>query len=868
MYENNKTARGREYGLVTGALLALTLVMTWPLPIQLFTHLPGPLHQTDTPIYFWDCWWLLNNAATWFPNPFAQQDTIFHPLGSSLAYHTTVFYYAVLAAPAAKLIGLIPAYNLVCLSTFLTSGLAAYLLARYLGLSRYTAFFAAVAFAFSPFRMKRLEQHLCFMQGDLFALYILGLLYLADERRRWWPAGLLCGATFAGAFYCDLTAAVYLSMASILLLALYWRPWRHWQQARRITLGLTLAAVLAAALSSPLLWEIYKVHGTGRFYEEAGHEVGSADLLGFLDPPESASLRQIAGDLVPRIRVRQECVTYIGVLVLALCALGLWFRRGDPAWRYIKLLMVVFLLFSLGPHLKVGANTELLKIPGWEEPARIPMPAALFQLFPVLRNARAAARLHQMTSLGIALLAGLGLSYLMARFRNPRWAYAAGAAALLVCLLEYAVFPCYTHKLNPALFARMGPDDGSVVLDDILNGRRAIEHQVWHGRKTLTGVLSRIPPDVTGYIESTPLLREFSRQETSQEDVKAYLAKPNANRMTANIIDFLDIRHFVINGKKEDYKRSLFEEGARYELLAQDDLAAVYTIARPPRPGIRPQKTTVGTDEWSAYFGRGWGQWRRVTETIQGVDIIWPVLSEATLMFRADTPAALSLALDVYREPASKGVQLQLWANQTYLGTCPVPQDFSTVNCEIPPQAVRTGINHIQLRWTSTPAECPIPRYARALADIVLVSGAAGRQWISSAISINGHTTQFDKRGYWLIEFTGNGRHITRTRNFDLAQNPDNAKAMVAAIDTIAPGKLVAFVSCNEASTGYNPQVRAALATLGSNVDMNGRFAWCHAGIGVKGMQPGQAIEHLSGESAFHFAPARCAIAGFTIKKK
>jgi len=867
MNKNDKFKQVREYGIVAGAFFALTLVMTWPLPVQLFTHLPGPLQRTDTSVYFWDFWYLLDNAPQWFPNPFAQQDIMFHPLGSSLAYHTTVFYYAALGAPLAKLFGLIPAYNLICLSTFITSGLAAYLLARYLGLSRYAAFFAAVAFAFSPFRMKRFEQHLCFMQGDLFALYVLGLLYLADEKRRWWPAGLLCGVTFAAAFYCDLTAAVYLTMASLLFVALYWRPWRRWPQARRLTLGLTLAAVLAGALSSPLLWEIYKVHAIGRFYEEAGHEVSSADLLGFLDPPENASLRHVAGDLVPRIRVRQECVTYVGISVLILCVAGLCFRRGDPAWRYVKLLMLVFLIFSLGPHLKIGANTELLPLPGWEEPASIPMPAAVFQWFPVLRNARAAARLHQMTSLGIALLAGLGLSHAMTRLRAPRWKYAAGAAALALCLTEYAVFPCYTHRPNPALFDVM-PDDGRLVLDDVLNGRRSIEHQVWHGRKTINGVLSRVPPDVTGYIQSTPLLFEFSAKEATAKEVDAYLAAPNAARMTANIVDFLDIGYFILNGKRDACKARLFTKGARYHILAQDDTATVCALDRTPRKGVRPREVHVGLDEWSVYFGRGWGQWRRVTETIDGAQVIWPVLAETTLLFRADAPAALAVAIDVYREPASKGVQLELWANQACIGACPLPEKFSTVNFEIPPGTVRAGMNEIELKWATLPGEFPLEPYARALSDIVLVSGATGKKWISSAVSIKGHTTQLDARGYWLVEFSANGRRITRTRNFDFAANPNAVQELVAAVDRIADGRLVAFISCNEPSVGYTPQVQAALARLGSKIDLTGRFAACHAGIGIKGMPPGQAIEHVSDQSAFHFAPARCAIAGFTIQPR
>jgi len=106
---------------------ALALVLTWPLVTRFATHVPGD--GIDDPSLAWNLWWVKHALIDQPQNPFACTWQ-FWPVGINLAFYTLTVLNGMLSAPIQATIGLIPAYNVLLLLSFVLSGLGGYLLGR------------------------------------------------------------------------------------------------------------------------------------------------------------------------------------------------------------------------------------------------------------------------------------------------------------------------------------------------------------------------------------------------------------------------------------------------------------------------------------------------------------------------------------------------------------------------------------------------------------------------------------------------------------------------------------------------------------------------------------------------------------------
>jgi hypothetical protein len=69
---------------------------------------------------------------------------------------------------------------------------------------------------------------------------------------------------------------------------------------------------------------------------------------------------------------------------------------------------------------------------------------------------------------------------------------------------------------------------------------------------------------------------------------------------------------------------------------------------------------------------------------------------------------------------------------------------------------------------------------------------------------------------------------------------------MADFVASIPEGRIVAVAVRDEASRLLNEEAVQALRTIGAGGDMREKFRWGHAVIGVKGAQPGQAVESFA----------------------
>ncbi|MCX6028213.1 MAG: hypothetical protein NT169_02780 [Chloroflexi bacterium] len=120
----------RRSSFIIGPLLAyvlLSLLLTWPLATHFATHVPGD--GIDDPSLAWNLWWVKHALVDQPQNPFAC-NWQFWPVGINLAFYTLTILNGALSVPLQAVFGIIPAYNLLLLSSFVLSGVGGYLLCR------------------------------------------------------------------------------------------------------------------------------------------------------------------------------------------------------------------------------------------------------------------------------------------------------------------------------------------------------------------------------------------------------------------------------------------------------------------------------------------------------------------------------------------------------------------------------------------------------------------------------------------------------------------------------------------------------------------------------------------------------------------
>jgi hypothetical protein len=108
--------------------LLLTLVMTWPLALNLTTAIPGD--GFDGWQNYWNLWWVKVALVDKLTNPLIT-DLLYHPTGVSLYFHTLNPINGLTTLPVQVSAGLLPAYNAVVLIAWTLSGYGVFLLTRW-----------------------------------------------------------------------------------------------------------------------------------------------------------------------------------------------------------------------------------------------------------------------------------------------------------------------------------------------------------------------------------------------------------------------------------------------------------------------------------------------------------------------------------------------------------------------------------------------------------------------------------------------------------------------------------------------------------------------------------------------------------------
>lgn len=421
--------------VTTLAGLALTLAMSWPVVVapssRIFGHeIDGRHHDPFTVMRQFDQG----------PPPFPYRQPLVDDLGAAIARAT----------------GPVPAFNAIVLVTFPLSVLAAFLLARYIGLSNTGASIAAFAFAFAPLHVAHAAYHPHTAQTQWIPLYLLALLAALD-RMSLLRLALLSAAAAAlalgnlyGAFICAV-------ITPVVVVAKKWgqTPFSSWGLSPLFFGALAFPATDLARYGAQ--WLAYAL-------PPADHPLWGAAAR------EIWNARGMTGALV------EQQVSLSWALV-ALAGYAIWQRRTRTVWT-LALLALVSAWISLAP-------------PGGHHPWWIPSSS----IYPLLPMFRAYARFAFVTHLMIALLAGIGAGLLLERdAAGQRRRRTAAAALLLVAAVEYAPLPARARDVLPTAAHRWLADKAApgLVLDCV-PGSMADTHLAWLMRREISPLPAALP---------------------------------------------------------------------------------------------------------------------------------------------------------------------------------------------------------------------------------------------------------------------------------------------------------------------------------------------------------------------------------------
>jgi len=874
----------KRHLLVIALYSLLALVLTYPLALHFTTHVPGD--GGDDPALVWNLWWVKYALLDLGTNPF-HCGYMFYPIGINLAFYTLTVLNALISIPLQVTLGLVPASNIVLLSSFVLGGYGTFLLVRHLLAEKntlYAPFMAGLVYAFSSSKLfyASLGQfNIASSQWIPFCVLFLLKMQKRPERLRY---PLLAALFLLFQAWAEMTYASFLLVFAVILVAyelvrslrkprMAWiwqsRPSEHQKTGALLFLrNLILVGFLFTAGLAPILSAmIPDLLAEGDFFVQGSGfaEVFSADLVGFLVPTQ---LHPWLGSLVEGFAFPHDKGQhlFLGYTVLALALWAIVGLRRDATVRFWAVSAGIFFLLCLGPSLRVnGADTGL------------PLPFLLVQQLPFFKGNRYPSRYSVLLVLSLAVLVGYAVSQISERWKS-RFTLHASRFTLpsAICYLLFATLFTFEHlsiplplsdMRVPEVYHTIAAEPGDLAVLEVplawRNGFRitgtphpafmyAQFYQTVHHKRILGGNTSRNPEFKFQYFTEAPVINSLIALETGHEIDEATLEKDQA--LASEVLSFLGVRYVVVHTLHQmgdppvttDRVIPYIEATMPVEKFHHQGDIVAYRVTLPPPSN----EVTVDLDSELARLNLAEG-WGRPTDLGQGLSgYRWVQRREARLLVRLDGEAQV-MSLRAFC-PAL-GQALTVVFNGRRLDPIELDQGWGEYELKVPAEYVKAGLNEVRFRFAHL---FPIEDYRLAsyfvggMAAIspvsITVEGVGKEVGDFGHIYVDGRNVSPEGRGYNLAVIDPQRGAVEATAGFDTHDDEGASQAMADLMASIPEGRIVAVAVRDEASRLLSEEAVQALRTIGAEGDLRGKFRWGQAIIGVKGVQPGQAVEDLA----------------------
>jgi hypothetical protein len=424
----------RSHGLAFIICLAAAFVFTWPGSLSLNSGLLG--FPGDNFQHAWFLWHFAR-ALLHGHNPFYTR-LMFYPTRVNLAWSTTDPLAGFLALPLSVFAGPVVAYNLSLILQLALAAFCARLLCLRVTRNEVGALIGGLIFGFSPYLMAHALEHLSLVTAFPIPLFVLALDRLFANESPSWTMGIPLGIALLLSALAHYNYTVICIVFAALFLVI--EIWRNRRIGMARFLGRIFRPIAAGAATfsigfSPLLWMMLGTRGEIPAPRHPGHiEVMSADALGFAIPSWNhvffgKFVREMNPDM---FRAGVEGTVYVGAIVLALAAIGLWTRRKTNRLWAVRaaILGVVFWILSLGPRVHTLGHEM-----------SFPAPAELFFDLPFAKFVSAPARFDVIIELCLAILASLAMKFLLESRSTRAHRYWTISLIVALVLADYLTIP-------------------------------------------------------------------------------------------------------------------------------------------------------------------------------------------------------------------------------------------------------------------------------------------------------------------------------------------------------------------------------------------------------------------------------------------
>jgi hypothetical protein len=414
--------------------LSLAVLNTYPLAVA-----PGRYIGEHGDSYFsvWRLAWIAHQVWTRPDQLF--NGNIFYPEKATLAYSDAILLPAVVASPL-HWFGVDPivAYNVVLIATFTLNGLAAYCLVRHLTGAMAAGLLGGSIFAFSPHRFDHFDHlEMQFAFWIPWAVLAWHKAVESDAVRGYLRPAALVAAQVLSCIYYGVFLITWLGVLTAFSL------WRRPSRAVRAGALLLMPALIVLAIYSVPYLQIRQKVGDRRTHDV---QVYSATARDFISAPSTNRLYGWSYSLGA-----PERHLFPGLVVTGLFVVGLW-----PPLSRTVVVHLVGLIASL--ELTFGLNAHVYRF--------------LYEWVLPFRGLRVPARAYVLVLAGIAVIAGVGLTRVLAalRIRNsPPWIWRGAIPVLLLALVatEYFTTP-RLRKVDreiPILYSWLKGVDDAVVFE-------------------------------------------------------------------------------------------------------------------------------------------------------------------------------------------------------------------------------------------------------------------------------------------------------------------------------------------------------------------------------------------------------------------
>jgi hypothetical protein len=848
---------------VYGLFLALAAVYTWPLVTDLTRLLPP---NGDPRLFSWVLLTMFGNLTSRPELLF--HGNAFYPFGNTLSFAEPLLIPALVAGPIhAWTDSPILAYNVTLLLFWALSGWAMYWVAWRVTASHPAAFLAAVIFTFAPYRIDHyMEFQMEMAFGIPLAIYAL-VRFLETQRARYLIGlGLAFWIQAASVWYYAIILALGLGAVAIQFVALRWAGWRPRALGAAALGGLVLLAALVPlaapyfltrqelGLERALADAIPRSANLGSYVEaranwlyraftakrawEASLFLGVAGLglagagLAWLRwgpagrPAADRWLRWGAGALlvgalgatlleggirIAGITLRPFTELGVGLLGIGLLRQSLegWRRwRAGVAERHLterdwaRLLLglgAVAFLLSLGPVVALGAFGA--------RPIDEGLYAWLWPHLVLFRAIRGPTRIGILVIVAGALLAALGVKWLLAQPRRP-WGRVLVGALGLALVVEYARMPLPYAQEDPvrAVDAVLKADLADVAVLEWPPNVEVVDvdamfRSLDHGKRVVNGLSGFVPA----------ALRDLSVLLSARD-------APFPAAAQAAIHRIYPLRYLVVR-------------------LADHHLAPAWQptwhrLRRAP-PHFLRHRGTYGDDDLYEILA--------VPE--QGLLLERWVSYD----FLVDHPV-LEASVRPLRPHPGRAAWVDLALNGRSVARVPLDRP-QLLRRRLQPPYQRAAPNVIRLTYGYDRIGPGSPRAeigttgVRSPVDLVVVSGGQPHGDVGS-VRVNAVERGQSRRGYTLVSLDRAGR-VLAAETFDTFLDPTAAGRLAAWVAALPAGTIVAGTVKDDASGRLDGAAVQALGTLGVLGDLRTRYRDSHAFVGVKGARPGTALEEV-----------------------